>query len=228
MRPLCWGIEVVFWLVSFLGCSLVTVSGFRMYFIRSSSIAGGQLPCCSWTRAHSFSRSLPGCAKCLIGCRAYTSGQTDGDSKGQSSGGFRSWSRCLPSLPWQQLLCLPRPHSPRPQALPFLCLSSTCLAYRPLWLLSDSLTPCMVVGPTCVWDVPAPALHFCTQHLSPSVLCPLLSSLFAFPRRKQLYTGGSRACFFPDVSEAPGTWQIVDINKWLWNEWVGFGFMCLM
>ena len=121
MRPLCWGIEVVFWLVSFLGCSLVTVSGFRMYFIRSSSIAGGQLPCCSWTRAHSFSRSLPGCAKCLIGCRAYTSGQTDGDSKGQSSGGFRSWSRCLPSLPWQQLLCLPRPHSPRPQALPFLC-----------------------------------------------------------------------------------------------------------
>lgn len=144
-RPLCWGIEVVFWLVSFLGCSLVTVSGFRMYFIRSNSIAGGQLPCCSWTRAPSFIRSVPGCARCLSGCRAYSSRQTDGDSEGQSSGDLRPWSRCLPSRPWQQLPCLPLP----PQAVPFVFLSSTCVAHHPLWLLSDTLTP-LRGGGTCL------------------------------------------------------------------------------
>lgn len=123
-----------------------------------------------------------------------------------------------PQLPLTAATVPPAPtppthHHPRP--CPLSLSQVLGVAHRPLWLLSDTLTPPHVVGPACIGDVLAPALQFCMQHLSPSVLHPSLSSLFAFPRRISAPHRRSRACFFPDVSEAPGTWQIVDINRWL-------------
>lgn len=149
-----------------------------MYFIRSNSIAGGQLPCYSWTRAPSFIRSVPGCARCLSGCRAYSSRQTDtAKAKAQATSGPEV--AASPAAP-DSSYCASRSH-PRACPLSF----SQVLAWPTVPSgFSVILSPlCVVVGPACIWDVPAPASQFCMQHFSPSVLRPLLPSLFAFPCR---------------------------------------------
>lgn len=133
------------------------------------------------TGVHSFSKSVPGCARCSSGCKGYSSEQTDGDSESQSSGDFR---------PCASAASLASPESgrftscsPRPWALPFL--SYTCLTHHTIPSgFSVMLSPlCAVVGPACTWDFPPPALQICTRHLSHSILRSLLSSLSAFPDR---------------------------------------------
>ena len=80
----------------------------------------------------------------------------------------------------------------------------------------------VIRSPLCIWwDLPASGmslpLHFSSARNIYHLQCCILYYHLCLPSlvEYQLHTGGSRACFFPDVSEAPGTWQIVDINRWL-------------
>lgn len=174
-------------------CSLVTVSGFRMYFIRSNSIAGGQLPCCSWTRAPSFIRSVPGCARCLSGCSDIQQ-QTD------------RWRQRRPKLRWPQALKSPSPQppltaatvppAPTPGRALVFSLKYLRTAHHPLWLLSDTLTP-LRGGGTCLHlGCPCPCisvLHatFLTFSAVSFIIVFVCLPLVEY----QLHTGRSRACF---------------------------------
>lgn len=174
----------------------MTVSGFRTYFVRSSSIAGGQLPCCSWTRAHSFSRSLPGCARCLSGCRAYSSGQMEtAKAKAQATSGPEG--AASPASP-DSSCCASRAHTP-PDPRPCHFSASQVLA----WPTVPSGFS-VILSPTAWWwDLPASGmslpLHFTSARSVYHLQCCVLYYRLCLPSlvEYQLHTGGRRACFFP-------------------------------
>lgn len=108
------------------------------------------------TGVHSFSKSVPGCARFSSGCKGYSSEQTDGDSESQSSGDFR---------PCASAASLASPESsrftscsPRPWALPFLFLMHLPYPpHHPLRLLSDAFTPLCSGGACLRLGFPTPS-----------------------------------------------------------------------